>query len=111
MDLLGSWRLAFTTMLPEANLLGRTLAEWAEQITNWHLGRYSNGPTEGANNQVKRVKRAGYGIHHHQQFRLRALLYAGNPNWDLLNTITREASPKDVTPGQQPRHALLCLPA
>jgi transposase len=31
------------TLPPEANLLGRTLDEWAEQIANWHLGRYSNG--------------------------------------------------------------------
>lgn len=73
---------------PEANLLGRTLTEWATPITNWHLGRYSNGPTEGVNNRAKRVKRAGYGIHRFDHYRIRALLYAGNPNWDLLNTIT-----------------------
>ncbi len=76
------------TLPPEANLLGRTLAEWATPITNWHLGHYTNGPTEGANNRIKRVKRAGYGIHHLKHLRIRALLYTGNPNWDLLNTIT-----------------------
>jgi hypothetical protein len=68
--------------------LGRTLDEWAEQITNWHLGRYSNGPAEGANNRIKRVKRAGYGIHQFNHLRVRALLYTGDPNWDLLQTIT-----------------------
>jgi transposase len=76
------------TLPPEANTLGRTLKTWATQITNWHLGRHSNGPTEGANNRVKRVKRAGYGIHRFDHLRIRALLYAGEPNWDLLATIT-----------------------
>jgi transposase len=76
------------TLPPEANLLGRTLGDWAEQVTNWHLGRYSNGPAEGVNNRIKRVKRAGYGIHQFKHLRIRALLYAGNPNWDLLKTIT-----------------------
>ena len=76
------------TLPPEANTLGRTLRTWAAQVTNWHLGRYSNGPTEGANNRIKRVKRAGYGISRFEHLRIRALLYAGNPNWELLETIT-----------------------
>lgn len=72
---------------PEINRHGRTLARWAEPITNWHLARVSNGPTEGANNRIKRVKRAGYGITNFDHYRTRILLYAGGINWALLNTL------------------------
>lgn len=34
------------------------------------------------------VKRIAFGFRRFRAFRLRALLYAGNPNWDLLATIT-----------------------
>jgi transposase len=47
-----------------------------------------NGPTEAVNNLVKRVKRVAFGIVNHRNYRIRALLYAGKPNWNLLNSIT-----------------------
>ena len=34
---------------PELNKLGRTLAAWRVQITNWHRSKVTNGPTEAAN--------------------------------------------------------------
>jgi transposase len=77
-----------TSLPPEINRLGRTLKSWATEITNWHKARVTNGPTEGVNNLIKRVKRAAFGIHHFKHYRIRALLYAGRPNWHLLNTIT-----------------------
>ena len=48
----------------------------------------SNGPTEAANNLIKRVKRVAFGFRRFANYRIRALLYAGRPNWDLLATIT-----------------------
>ena len=48
----------------------------------------SNGPTEAANNLIKRVKRAAFGFTSFRNFRVRALLYAGKPSWNLLETIT-----------------------
>jgi len=72
---------------PEVNKLGRTLARWRTQITNWHHHRVSNGPTKGANNLIKLAKRIGFGSRSFHNYRIRALLYAGKPNWDLLNTI------------------------
>jgi len=48
----------------------------------------SNGPTEAANNLIKRIKRIGFGFRKFSHYRLRALLYAGNPNWNHLATIT-----------------------
>ena len=73
---------------PEINKLGRTLLRWKHQIAAWHTSHVSNGPTEAVNNLVKRVKRVAFGMTNYQNYRIRALLYAGKPNWELLATIT-----------------------
>ena len=73
---------------PEINRLGRTLWNWRTQISNWHVARVTNAPTEAANNLIKRVKRAAFGFTNFTNYRIRALLYAGNPNWALLETLT-----------------------
>lgn len=72
---------------PEVRNLGRTLRRWHDQIVAWHHARVSNGPTEAANNLIKRIKRIGFGFRRFANYRLRVLLYAGRPNWDLLPTI------------------------
>jgi hypothetical protein len=73
---------------PEIQQLGRTLTRWHSQICAWHRAQVSNGPTEGANNLIKRVKRVAFGFRRFAHYRIRALLYAGKPNWDLLATVT-----------------------
>ena len=73
---------------PELSKLGRTLRRWHTQISNWHKPRVTNGPTQAVNNLITRVKRAAFGSRHFNHYRIRALLYAGKPNWTLLNTIT-----------------------
>jgi transposase len=70
---------------PEVRRLGRTLTKWADQIAAWHRSHVSNGPTEAINNLVKRVKRTAFGMTRFRNYRLRSLLYAGKPNWSLLN--------------------------
>ena len=72
----------------EARSLGRTLIRWKHQIAAWHEAHVSNGPTEAVNNLIKRVKRAAFGFTIFRNYRIRSLLYAGKPNWDLLATIT-----------------------
>ncbi len=72
----------------EINRLGRTIATWRTQISNWHAARVTNAPTEAANNLIKRVKRAAFGFTNFDNYRIRALLYAGKPNWALLETLT-----------------------
>jgi transposase len=72
----------------EVRSLGRTLSRWKEQIIAWHRAKVTNGPTEAANNLIKRVKRAAFGFRSFRHYRVRSLLYAGKPNWDLLATIT-----------------------
>ena len=80
--------LTDTDRPPELRRLGRTLGRWHTQIVNWHRARVTNGPTEAINNLIKRVKRAAYGFRRFAHYRIRALLYAGKPNWALLATIT-----------------------
>lgn len=73
---------------PEIRQLGRTISKWRTQISAWHQCHLSNGPTEGANNLIKRIKRVGFGFRTFANYRIRCLLYAGRPNWDLLATAT-----------------------
>jgi len=71
----------------EARSLGRTLIRWRHQIAAWHHAHVSNGPTEAVNNLIKRVKRAAFGFTSFRNYRIRSLLYAGKPNWDLLAVV------------------------
>ncbi len=72
----------------EARSLGRTLIRWKNEIAAWHRAHVSNGPTEAVNNLIKRVKRAAFGFTSFRNYRIRSLLYAGKPNWDLLATVS-----------------------
>jgi transposase len=74
-------------MPPEVQKLGRTLRHWFDKICNYHLARMSNGPTEALNNLIKRIKRIGFGFRNFENYRIRALLYAGKPNWRVLGSI------------------------
>ncbi|HEY9376428.1 MAG TPA: ISL3 family transposase [Jiangellaceae bacterium] len=76
-----------TTMPPELRKLGATLQRWFDKICNYHLARMSNGPTEALNNLIKRIKRIGFGFRNFDNYRIRALLYAGKPNWRVLSSI------------------------
>ena len=72
----------------EVRSLARTLTTWRAQILAWHDAKVSNGPTESINNLIKRIKRIGFGFRRFANYRIRVLLYAGTPNWDLLDTVT-----------------------
>jgi transposase len=74
-------------MPPEIQRLGRTIRKWFEKLCNYDLAKVSNGPTEALNNLVKRIKRIGFGFRNFENYRIRALLYAGKPNWRVLGSI------------------------
>jgi transposase len=74
---------------PEIRRLGRTITKWRHQIAAWHQARFTNGPTEAVNNLIKRVKRVAFGITDWNTYRTRSLLYAGKPNWLLLDLNSR----------------------
>lgn len=75
------------SMPPEVQRLGQTIRRWFDKICNFHLARMSNGPTEALNNLIKRIKRVGFGFRNFENYRIRALLYAGKPNWRILGSI------------------------
>ena len=74
---------------PEIQRLGRTIIKWRHQIAAWHQAKFTNGPTEAVNNLIKRVKRVSFGIANWTNYRTRSLLYAGKPNWSLLDLNPR----------------------
>jgi len=71
-------------MSPEVQKLGRTIRQWFDKICNYHLAKVTNGPTESLNNLIKRI---GFGFRNFENYRIRALLYAGRPNWRVLRSI------------------------
>ena len=74
-------------MPAELRKLSRTLKRWFDKIVNFHIARISNAPTEALNNLIKRIKRIGFGFRNFGNYRIRALLYAGKPNWRILGSI------------------------
>jgi transposase len=65
----------------EIQTLGKTLKRWRPEILAHHHTGASNGPTEGLNLCVKKVKRAGHGFRCFDHYRLRVLLHAGGVTW------------------------------
>ncbi len=74
-------------MPPEVQKLGSTISRWFDKIWNFHLAKVTHGPTETLNNLIKRIKRVGFGFRNFENNRVRALLYAGKPNWRVLGSI------------------------
>ncbi len=85
-------------MPPEIKRLGRTLNQWRSQIMAYHKAHLTNSITETMNNLIKRTKRIGYGFTNFTNYRIRVLLYAGKPNWRILNTIYPSTPPKSEEP-------------
>lgn len=67
-------------MPPELRSLWGTLRRWRDHIVAWHQAKVTNGPTEAINNLTKRIKRVGFGLTCFKNYRIRVLLYAGQPN-------------------------------
>ena len=67
--------------VPEIFSLGNTLKSWRREILAHHTTGASNGPTEGLNLCVKKVKRCGHGFRSFEHYRLRVLLHAGGVTW------------------------------
>src|SRR5579884_1525922 len=67
--------------VPEIVSLGKTLRSWRREILAHHSTGASNGPTEGLNLCVKKVKRCGHGFRTFEHYRLRVLLHTGGVTW------------------------------
>jgi transposase len=68
------------TCAPEVRSLGRTIVRWRDQIVAWHHALVSNEPTEATTNLIVRIKRIGFGFRRFAHYRIRVMLYAGNPD-------------------------------
>ena len=75
------------SMPPELKSFAKTIKKWFDKICNFHISKVTNGPTEGLNNLIKRIKRIGFGFTNFRNYRIRALLYAGKPHWNVLGSI------------------------
>lgn len=60
--------------LPEFSNFKVSFTSWFPQIVNAFVLPYSNGFTEGCNNNIKVLKRISYGLRHFERFRVRILL-------------------------------------
>lgn len=90
----------FADDVPEIQSLGRTLAAWRTEILAHHATGASNGPTEGLNLCVKKVKRCGHGFRSFEHYRLRVLLHAGGVTWP-----TRPSPPRIRTHQRRAPHS------
>lgn len=70
-----------TDEVEEIRTLAKTLKSWRTEILAHHHTGASNGPTEGLNLCVKKVKRCGHGFRSFENYRLRVLLHAGGVTW------------------------------
>ncbi len=80
--------------VPELTRLSRTVRSWEHEILGWHRTGLSNGPTEGLNLLIKKVKRVGHGFRNFGNYRLRVLLHCG---------VQWQTRPVAAIRGRQPR--------
>lgn len=73
--------------MDEIRSLGKTLSSWRNEIVAHHRAGASNGPREGLNLAVKKVKRCGHGFRSFENYRLRVLLHAGGIRWPERATV------------------------
>jgi transposase len=74
------------TIPPEVQRLGRTLHASFDRspVSTWP-GCPTVPPKRSTT--FKRIKRIGFGFRNSENYRIRALLYAGKPNWRVLGSI------------------------
>ena len=74
---------------PEVNRLGRTLERWHTQIVNRRSRPlHQRSHRSHQQPQPNESNASGSGIGNFTNYRIRALLYAGRPNWNLLPALT-----------------------
>ena len=77
------------TCPPEVNQLGRAIARrYTQNCGPASAPGYRTDPPKQSTIPPERIKRIGFGFRNFTNYRIRALLYAGKPNWDLLPALT-----------------------
>jgi transposase len=70
----------------ECKRLAATIRAWEAEVLAFHTTGRSNGPTEGINLLIKKIKRVGHGFRNLDNYRLRLLLHCGGVQWQTPRT-------------------------
>jgi hypothetical protein len=87
----------------------RTISNRFDKIMNFQRARVSNGPPK-LNNLIKRITWIGFGIRDFENYRIRALLYAGKPNWRVLGSIVVRGAGRPIRNPMNPIEPLKRCP-
>ena len=79
-------KLVENSHLPEFSNFKTSFISWFPQIVNAFVLPYSNGFTEGCNNNIKVLKRISYGLRNFERFRVRILLLSQKNSTSYLNS-------------------------
>ena len=79
-------KIVESSHLPEFSNFKTSFISWFPQIVNAFVLPYSNGFTEGCNNNIKVLKRISYGLRHFERFRVRILLLSQKNSASYLNS-------------------------
>ena len=79
-------KIVESSHLPEFSNFKTSFISWFPQIVNAFVLPYSNGFTEGCNNNIKVLKRISYGFRHFERFRVRILLLSQKNSASYLNS-------------------------
>ena len=79
-------KIVESSHLPEFSNFKTSFISWFPQIVNAFILPYSNGFTEGCNNNIKVLKRISYGLRHFERFRVRILLLSQKNSTSYLNS-------------------------
>ena len=79
-------KIVESSHLPEFSNFKTSFISWFPQIVNAFVLPYSNGFTEGCNNNIKVLKRMSYGLRHFERFRVRILLLSQKNSASYLNS-------------------------
>jgi hypothetical protein len=78
--------------------LGGTLICRPDQITAWHKAHVSNGPTEVANDLIKRVRRVAFGFTRIRNYRVLSCPTPAHPPGPTPQHLTLLTSEEPVIP-------------
>ena len=79
-------KIVESSHLPEFSNFETSFISWFPQIVNAFVLPYSNGFTEGCNNNIKVLKRISYGLRHFERFRVRILLLSKKNSTSYLDS-------------------------
>ena len=79
-------KIVESSHLPEFSNFKTSFISWFPQIVNAFALPYSNGFTEGCNNNIKVLKRISYGLRHFERFRVRIFLLSQKNSTSYLNS-------------------------